>query len=245
MKREALRHPKTFDLAAKLNCELPAAIGYLTLLFDFTGAAAPQGDVGKWDDEAIARACEWRGEPAHFVQSLCASRWLDANKTFRYLVHDWGEHCEEWVKKRLKRNDLEPHKHVATLSRRRRDNGSLPSLTKPNQAKPNQALETAAAVELPLCLQTDKFREAWKLWIAHLIVKKKPMNVSSAPMAVKKLEKLGHDRAVSAIENSIANNYQGIFEEKDAGYGKRNHERSGPGQVYQGPPIAVATRHPT
>ena len=56
MKLDALDHPKTLDLAARLNVELPTVIGHLELLWAFTGKKASQGGIGKWPDGAIARA---------------------------------------------------------------------------------------------------------------------------------------------------------------------------------------------
>jgi hypothetical protein len=143
MKREALKHPKMYDLAAKLWCELPAAIGYMTLLLDFAGSTAPQGDIGKWNDEAIARACEWRADAAQFVRALRETRWLDDCLERRLIVHDWEDHCEEWVRKRLQRSALPYLKPVATASRRRRDNGSPPSVTKPSLANPIQSKDSS------------------------------------------------------------------------------------------------------
>ena len=48
MKRDALAHPKTLDLAARLNCSRAEAIGLLTLLWNWTADYAIAGDVGGW-----------------------------------------------------------------------------------------------------------------------------------------------------------------------------------------------------
>jgi hypothetical protein len=98
MKREALRHPKTYDLASRLDCGRPAALGYLTLLWDYTAEVAIQGDIGKWPDGSIARACEWEGDPHNFVDALIASGWVDRSERYRLVIHDWTDHCERWVK---------------------------------------------------------------------------------------------------------------------------------------------------
>jgi hypothetical protein len=102
MKLDALDHPKTLDFAARLNVELPTAIGYLELLWAFTGKKAPQGNIGKWPDGAIARACYWMGDPAEFVAALLASGFVDADEAHRYVIHDWHEHAPRWVKAKLK-----------------------------------------------------------------------------------------------------------------------------------------------
>lgn len=108
MKREALRHPKMLDLASRLGIDRARAVGILTLLWDFTADAAAPGHVGKWPDGAIARACEWGtspGDASHdataFVQALADSGWIDPHPAARYLIHDWPQHCERWVKSKL------------------------------------------------------------------------------------------------------------------------------------------------
>ncbi|MCC7329626.1 MAG: hypothetical protein IT484_05660 [Gammaproteobacteria bacterium] len=104
MKLEALDHPKTFDLAARMGIELPTAIGHLALLWAFVGKKAPQGDVGKWPDGAIARACHWMARP--FMQALRDASFLDAGPAHRLTVHGWHEHCPRWVLAKLGRSNL-------------------------------------------------------------------------------------------------------------------------------------------
>lgn len=101
MKRETLRHPKMYDLAARLDCSRPEALGYLTLFWDFTAEVATDGSIGKWPDGAIARACDWTGDPGVFIGALVESGWIDLDDTHRLLVHDWSEHCERWVSAKL------------------------------------------------------------------------------------------------------------------------------------------------
>src|SRR5690349_13798115 len=102
MKLDALDHPKTLDLAARLGIELPTVIGYLELLWAFTGKKAPQGNIGKWPDGAIARACYWMGSPEVFITALRDARFIDAHTAHRLVIHDWREHAPRWVKSKLK-----------------------------------------------------------------------------------------------------------------------------------------------
>lgn len=101
MKRETLRHPKTYDLAARLKCSRPEALGFLTLLWDFCSESAPAGDIGKWPDGAIARGCDWPGDPAEFVLALVDSSWLDRSETYRLVIHDIHIHAEQWWRQKL------------------------------------------------------------------------------------------------------------------------------------------------
>src|SRR5688572_8102320 len=106
MKLDALDHPKTLDLAARLSLELPTVIGHLELLWAFTGKKAPQGNIGKWPDGAISRACFWMGPPEVFVQALVASGFVEADDKHRLIVHDWCDHAPGWVRAKLKKLNL-------------------------------------------------------------------------------------------------------------------------------------------
>lgn len=114
MKLDALDHPKTLDFAARLGVELPTAIGHLELLWAFTAQKSPQGNIGKWPDGAIARACYWNGDPAKFVAALKDSKFVDTDQTHRLLIHDWHEHAPRWVRAKLSGAKLQFLTIVAT-----------------------------------------------------------------------------------------------------------------------------------
>jgi hypothetical protein len=101
MKLGAMRHPKTMDFAARLQVELPTAIGYLELLWGFTAEHSAQGNVGKWPDGSIAGACCWRGQPDVFIAALTSAGFLDGSLEHRLVVHDWPDHAPGWVRAKL------------------------------------------------------------------------------------------------------------------------------------------------
>ncbi|MFW6217428.1 MAG: hypothetical protein ACOC4K_00385 [Verrucomicrobiota bacterium] len=67
--------------------------------------------------------------------------------------------------------------------------------------------------EIPAKLDTPAFREAWAEWEAHRRETGKKLTPRSARMAVKRMALWGPERAVAAIEYSIAQGYRGVFEE--------------------------------
>lgn len=107
MKRALLTHPKTNDLTARLGCTRPTTIGYLSLLFDFCADHSPQGDIGKWPDGAIALGCDWTDPPELFIQALIDSKWIDRHGLHRLIIHDWSENCDNWVRAKIKKMDLQ------------------------------------------------------------------------------------------------------------------------------------------
>lgn len=67
--------------------------------------------------------------------------------------------------------------------------------------------------DVPLSLSSSsEFMEAWYLWLKDRRERKKPVTSAAASMQLRKLEAMGPARAVDAIEASISNGWQGIFE---------------------------------
>lgn len=71
-----------------------------------------------------------------------------------------------------------------------------------------------AQPRLPPKLDTKPFRGAWNDWIQHRREIRKKLTPLAVKMAITKLEKLGHDRAIETIEHSIANGWTGLIEPK-------------------------------
>jgi hypothetical protein len=116
------------------------AVGYLELLWHFTAEFAPRGDVGRFPDQRIEAALHWQGRSGRLVSALVESGWLDHHPGCRLCVHDWAEHADDAVKKRLSRSRLQFVQVSGKVTGRRpdtdpetpdmvrscRDNGSLP-----------------------------------------------------------------------------------------------------------------------
>lgn len=142
MKKEALRHPKMLELASRLGVSRPCAIGHMTLLFDFVADYAPAGDVGRHLDGVISMAADWTGQPAAFIEALVASRWLDRDNEHRLLVHDWSEHCENWVRSKMARTGVEFIKTPLKSPLNTSTSDANTSLPQPSQTQPNPEPKT-------------------------------------------------------------------------------------------------------
>jgi hypothetical protein len=216
MKLDALDHPKTMDLAARLNVELPTAIGYLELLWAYTGKHAPQGNIGKWPDGAIARACYWMGRPELFIQALQEAGFIDADSSHRLTIHDWREHAPRWVKSKLKTlnlafvEDAPPDKGGDASP----DTGgdSKGRVVKSSEGKGREDARARALTTHGLDLKT------FERWEAYRVEIRKPLKPSSLEASATELAKYGNDQA-AVVQQSIANGWQGLFPLKLNGNG--------------------------
>lgn len=163
MKIDGLTHPKTKELAFELEIPLAHAIGLLELMWAFCAQKTPQGNIGRWSNRVIAAESGWQGDADRFVLALAKVGWLDECGLKRLLVHDWPEHCPNWVRAKLKRAGLEFHEPSSeglenhTLALGGDISGDLRADYKPSQAKPSQ--------EKPLVQRkrrtSDRFEEFW------------------------------------------------------------------------------------
>ena len=145
MKRGTPEHPKTLDLARRLDSRSRfEAIGILEMLWHWTARFAPQGDLGRWTDEQIEAGIGWSG-PGPLIPALVAARWLDADRTHRLIVHDWADHADDATKKALLRKGLG---FVQTTA----DNGgrSPAAIDKDGGQNPPAVAVPCRAVALPL-----------------------------------------------------------------------------------------------
>lgn len=73
---------------------------------------------------------------------------------------------------------------------------------------------TKGAKPLTLPFADDEFFEAWEKWKQHRKEKRKPLTPTSTKMQFEKLKAMGLHRAIAAINHSICEGYEGIFEPK-------------------------------
>ncbi|HPO07385.1 MAG TPA: hypothetical protein PLZ55_01855, partial [bacterium] len=106
------------------------------------------------------------GDADALIEALVAEAWLDEHPVHRLVVHDWHDHCEDYLKKRVERAGLTfasaPQKAIRSGSPETGDQcptmadiGSLPSLAKPSQSiSPNET--SSLRSEVCPVVQKDK-----------------------------------------------------------------------------------------
>jgi hypothetical protein len=109
MKRGATEHPKLLDLCSRLGLHKYEAVGILETLWHFTAKFAPQGDIGKYSDAAIAKAVGWQRPTGtkgvtpecRLSDALVSAGWLDRHPLYRLIVHDWEDHADQTLRRFL------------------------------------------------------------------------------------------------------------------------------------------------
>lgn len=99
-------HPKFASLKAALGQTKGPVLGWLEAIWHFTGRFTPQGNIGKYSDEAIEAWVEWTGKPGDLIAALVRTGWVDTDPVHRLLVHDWAQHAENATKNALHRGGL-------------------------------------------------------------------------------------------------------------------------------------------
>lgn len=135
MKSNALTHPKTIRLKARLNLATWQAVGILDTLFIFTAVHAPTGFIGKWRNEEIAVFLDYKGDADELFNALVESGYLEFDDDGLLWVHDWDDHKPKYIKDRetkaIKRKENKVGDATPTNSA-----ASASYQAKPSQAKP-------------------------------------------------------------------------------------------------------------
>ena len=83
---------------------------------------------------------------------------------------------------------------------------------RPAKAPPFDPLK----VDLPPSLESPEFRAAWADWMRHRMEIKKPYKPLGVEKLLEQLAAMGAVRSIAAINYSIANQWQGVFEPKSS-----------------------------
>jgi hypothetical protein len=115
-----LTHRKTRRLAAKLNIELPYALGIIeAMLHAAAGQHPPDGGIGRMTNQDIADEIRCRTIKPHIlINAMLSAGQLERNTNCRLYVHHFHEHCWDSIDVWLARNTL------------RYANGAMPRMTR-------------------------------------------------------------------------------------------------------------------
>lgn len=101
MKIAAVRHPKMNRLMRSLGIPRSSAVGIMEMAWHWVGEYAPSGELTGLEDDLEA-AVEWDGESGKLIIAMADAGFLDSVDG-RVFVHDWSDHCPEYIHLRLAR----------------------------------------------------------------------------------------------------------------------------------------------
>lgn len=221
MKHQTPDSMKFRKLARRLGLRLYEAVGVLELLWLVTQKNAPRGDIGRYDNEEIAIALDWQGDPDELVATLVDCGWLDESREHRLIVHDWHEHAPRYVHGVVAKSGgfvttvadySEPLQSVTTVGDCSEGQPNL-TYTKPNVTKPKKP-PAAESPELPEAIAGDEMlREAVEDWLSYKAERRerfKPRGLKAFYGEVANAAaRHGPVEVVRAIQTAMANNWQG------------------------------------
>jgi len=175
VKRGTPRHPKVQHLAELLSVEIPTAIGYLELLWHFAAEFAPRGDIGRFPDKRIEAACHFeisrraraltkQTRPMSLVEAMQEAGWIEAHPTHRLTIHDWEDHCDDAVRKRVSRAGQSFVSHAVEMTGQRQTTADFVGLARARLPLPKplpkpEPGESRAAADPPPAHQSDDFSQ--------------------------------------------------------------------------------------
>lgn len=166
MKAGTQNKVKFIKLERALGIPKYQVAGILESIWSIAAESTKWGDIGRHSNEDIALTIGWDlVDSDRLIDALVTTGWLDrVEGQARLVVHDWEEHCPDYVRKRIKRllesgekrPVFKPFWETADNGGQRRpvaDNGGLPSQVKPSLATPSPATclqpESATVENLP------------------------------------------------------------------------------------------------
>lgn len=156
MKHDCNNLLKFKKLQARLGMREWQVKGILQSIWHFTAINAIRGDIGRHSNEDIALGIDYDVELAdELIAELLATGWLDEDSTHRLVVHDWGDHVPDYIRKRVERAKETFIKPDGRQRQTTADNGRQCPPTEQNRteqkpSKPNNsctALQSSSSAE--------------------------------------------------------------------------------------------------
>lgn len=249
VEKSTLRKPEVLRIAELLGVDIDHAFGMCVRFWCWCDDHLTDGNARSVTKVTLDTLLNRSG----FSEALIEVGWLQS-RNGSIVVPNFDRHLSQTAKNRsLTSQRVASHKkrkgNAASVTnalpreeKRREEN------TGGNTNNPLTPLGEAAAprgspkfdplaVQIPEAIGTAEFRSAWAEWIAYRREKKKPLSPRAVAGQLADLARYGPAGAVESIRQSIRNDWQGLFDPKDRGNGRKQTTVSaGPGQHYGAEP---------
>ena len=207
--------PEVYTMATILGIDPDAVVGKLVRFWTWCDQQSISGNALTVTDSVLDRITHQPG----FSDALRKVAWLEVRSGSLQVP-------------RFDRHNGQTSKARAVCNRRvadHRNKCNAPSVTnvtptalekplpeKRREEKSNTSSKEEVGVEFPANLKSADFGAAWESYLAY---RKSSRLKSLAPASIqaqlRNLSEMGHDAAIAAINQSIANGWQGIFPPKE------------------------------
>ena len=188
------------------------------------------------DDEVLAKLSRlgegWFNGGSTVVRKCFNQHPTKPERLFNQRLMKEREKQEEWRKKSIEggiksgksrrlqnakggSTVVEPKGNSSSSSSSSSSENKKPPLPPKGKARKSKPSFDPASYPLPKHIDTPEVRSVWRDWCNHRSQKKQKITEETAKRAVNKLAGWGASRAIAAMEHSIANGWQGIFEPDD------------------------------
>jgi len=212
-------HKKLYKLATLLNISRPQAVGHLQFLWWWALDNAPDGCLKGIPQEVISDVSVWPGDKTQFINALKEAGWID--KETEYL-HDWHDYAGKLLRHR--EDDKERH---------RTSFGTPAELLKKSIATVPYSTVPNSTIKERVKKESNNLLPEWidkKAWDAFIDMRKKMKKVPTARGVELLIIKLSNFRKdgediKAVIEQSIMNNWQGLFPVHKDGRSNGTHQK--------------------
>jgi len=186
--------PEVIRIASDLGLDRDSVVGKLIRVWSWFDDQTASGNVPGVTPEFLDDYVRAPG----FSSAMEKVGWLTLSKS-GLTMPNFAAHNGESSKKR------------ALTAKRVSKKRNARSVTKalPDKRREEKKKKTPLP---PLPFDSDRFRETWEAWKTHRKESGKKLTPTSVSRQLAKLKEIGEERAIAAIEHSVANGYQGIFE---------------------------------
>ncbi len=224
-------HRKFKRMVYMLAEPVPHCVGYLECLWT---VGYQQRDDYIGDALDVALACQYPGEPEKIVAALHqgGAGFIDKIDEAAFRIHDLFDHAPDYVRKAITRqkapNGAErrttaengghcPAREEKGREGKRREEPPNPQRGNDQQAAPSangSTKTTAEATTYPAALDTPAFRRSWSEWIDYRRERRLSLRGATLARQLAFLAPFGDRAACEAIEQSIRNDWKGLFPPK-------------------------------
>jgi len=221
MRTDLARDPAVIFLAEQYGFPEHVIVGLLHKLWSWADEQVSDGNAPTVTSAFLNRYIG----VTDFAESLAAVGWLDINNGGKGGIGfpNWEHHMSQTAKRRAVTS-----RRVSAYRAQKCNAQSvtkvLPEESRVEKRRVRVSKPPLPPLELPLIFDTSECRAAWGRWMEYHREIGKPFKSPKSQQAqLTKQANAGLDagRLIAAIENSIAQGYLGIYEEKQSASGGR------------------------